>query len=291
MTAAESFDIDPGTGQITTNRALNREVTASYLVVVTATDADGEVVATAEITISVTDEDEAPSFDGTPIRELNLPENSTALDTDTDATNAQDPITYAATDPDPRPLGTGTSTITWSLKEGSDPGFSISDAGVLTATAQDYEDPKDANKDHVYELTVVAADSQYPDAKKGELLVTVKVTDVDEGQSAGSITIFNLQPEVGTNLFLDGPLTDPDGGVSNVTWQWYSNDGACPASPTFSELDPDITSTSAWAKIDRATSSSYTPTIDDHTGDDGDWNRRLIDGKSEIQGRWAAGCR
>ena len=268
LTAAESFDIDPATGQITTNRVLNREVTASYAVVVTATDADGEVVETAAITISVTDEDEAPMFTGTPIRELNVAENSADLDSDGDATNNPETITYAATDPDPRPLGTGTSTITWSLKEGSDPGFSISDAGVLTATAQDYEDPQDANKDNVYELTVVAADSQYPDAKKGELLVTVKVTDVDEGQSAGSITIFNRQPEVGIDLFLDGPLTDPDGGVSNVTWQWYSNDAACPAADTDgATLDPDRGGT-GWTKIDRATSSSYTPTIDDHTGAD-----------------------
>ena len=280
LTAAEPFNIDPVTGQITTNRALNSETDTpgtlnTYAVVVMATDADGDVISTQAITITVSNVDEAPVF-GTAFRELNLAENSTALDSDGDATNDPETITYTATDPE------GATPIIWSLEGPDSEWFEISDAGVLTVeSARDFESPTDANSDNVYELTVVAADSQYDDAKMAELLVTVKVTDVVEGQSPGSITIFNLQPEVGTNLFLEGPLTDSDGVTGAIQWQWYSLNAACPDAATVAGIDfadvstsydPDVNSDSSWAKItvsDATDDSDYTPRIDDHTGADG----------------------
>ena len=283
MTAAESFDIDPATGQITTNRPLNEEVTASYEVVVTATDADGDVATTATITINVTDVDEAPNFTGTPAREMNVAENMVLLDTDPDTAGTQPPAVYAVVDPEEPDEETH---IVWSLEGDDSEWFSISNEtppdqtprGQLTmSTARNFEAPTDANKDNVYELTVVAADSLYDDAKESRLIVTVKVIDEDEAQAPGSITIFNLQPEVDVKLFLEGgnnPLSDGDGGIRNIKWQWYARDG-CPGGvfdPTDTEDgDPDIVNTasitSSWTKITTlGTSSSYTPTPDNFNG-------------------------
>ena len=62
--------------------------------------------------------------------------------------------------------------------------------------------------------------------------VIVNVTNVDE---PGTVTLLNLQPEAGTPLRAE--LTDPDGSISGVTWEW-SKDGT---------------------PITDATSSAYTP--------------------------------
>ena len=61
----------------------------------------------------------------------------------------------------------------WS-KTGADAGkFDISADGALTFKAQpDYEAPGDANKDNVYEVTVVAADA---DGNRGTMDVEVTV--------------------------------------------------------------------------------------------------------------------
>ena len=56
--------------------------------------------------------------------------------------------------------GPNADMATWDLS-GDDAGaFSISNAGVLTfTTTPDYENPADADTDNVYEVTVVATDS------------------------------------------------------------------------------------------------------------------------------------
>ena len=58
---------------------------------------------------------------------------------------------------------------------------------------------------------------------------------------AGTVTLRSTQPRVGAALTTT--LTDPDGSISNITWQWDS-------SPNRS---------SNWATISGAASASYTP--------------------------------
>ena len=66
--------------------------------------------------------------------------------------------------------------------------------------------------------------------------ITVVVTNVDE---AGSITVSPGTPVIGTTL--TATLTDPDGGVKDVVWQWQrSRNGV------------------TWNNISEATSDSYT---------------------------------
>ena len=109
--------------------------------------------------------------------------------------------------------GSGGSTVRWSLPAGADRGdFSISSAGALTfRRTPNFESPADADRDNVYHVTVQASAGGETDDKP----VTVTVTNVDED---GSVRLSSSSPRVGSQL--TATLTDPDGSVSNVTWQW-----------------------------------------------------------------------
>ena len=86
-------------------------------------------------------------------------------------------------------------------------------AGMLTfKQSPNYEAPADAGTDNVYNVTVVATDS---DNQTAMITVTVMVTNVDE---EGTLTLSTVQPRVGTPL--TATLTDIDGAVSDVTWMW-----------------------------------------------------------------------
>ena len=69
----------------------------------------------------------------------------------------------------------------------------------------DFENERDANKDNVYEVTLVVTDSL---GKTGTYNVTVKVINSTEDNKAGRVTILNRQPEVATAL--ETTFDDPD---------------------------------------------------------------------------------
>ena len=101
---------------------------------------------------------------------------------------------------------------TWSVS-GADAGkFDIGTTGALTFKAKpDFEAPTDANKNNVYEVTVRAADG---DGNRGEM--AVKVTLENE---TGTVSLSRTQIRVGVPV--TASLSDPDGSVSSLTWQWY----------------------------------------------------------------------
>ncbi len=71
--------------------------------------------------------------------------------------------------------------------------------------------------------------------------VSIDVSNVDE---AGTVSVSLEKPEVGTALTVS--LSDPDGSLSDISWQWArSSDG------------------SNWSDISGANSDSYTPVADD----------------------------
>ena len=104
--------------------------------------------------------------------------------------------------------------FTWSVA-GPD-GSKFTAAGGPLKAKPDYEAPTDANKDNVYEVTVRAAD---PEGNIGMKAVKVTVTN---GHEDGTVTLSKTQPRVG--VAVNASLTDLDGSVSGLTWQWY--DGA-----------------------------------------------------------------
>ena len=169
------FEIDPKTGQITTDVDLNFDSAAtesdncdtlnSCVVNVSATDASGDpTTGSATVTIKITDVNEKPTFPTASMTTISRDENMTTL-----ADNAIN-VTYTATDPESR-------SLTYHLM-GPDRGkFQLSVTRVLSfKTAPDYEMPGDADSDNVYMVTVRASDGTLHEDR----MVAVTVTGVNE---------------------------------------------------------------------------------------------------------------
>ena len=231
---ANFFDINAATGQLSTKVKVNYEEAgeaedangASHTVTVTATDPFGTTTMSVVI-ITVVNVDEPPN-----IMEVNPPGDYVEDQAVTVAVAA-----YTATDPEPN-----TAAPTWSLS-GADRGqFNITAGSLTFKVAPDYEAPGDADRDNLYELMVVATDGE--DNSTSEE-VMFKVTNMDED---GVVMLSALQPRIGVEL--TATLEDPDGSISDLTWQWYRDE------PT-----GDLTANA----IEDATSATYTPTADDPT--------------------------
>ena len=152
--------------------------------------------------------------------------------------NGTGPVgTYTASDAD-------NDRIEWELPNTSHAAdrtdFTISDKGVLSfRKSPDYENPHDSNKDNVYKVTVWATDGN---GGVDDRNVTVTVTNLDE---SGSVRLSSVSPRV--NSAVSATLSDPDGGVSNPTWQWQRSSNGV-----------------TWSRISGAvTRSSYTPSNGD----------------------------
>ena len=129
--------------------------------------------------------------------------------------------------------------LEWSKAGGADAGqFMLSSGGELTfTTAPDYENPGDADGDNVYEVTVQVSDGDNTDTK--DVVVTVKNMDED-----GTVSLFPASLRVRT--VVRPTLSDPDGGISAVAWQWARSSD---------EIN--------WADIDGAVQADYLPTHSD----------------------------
>ncbi|MCY4529930.1 MAG: cadherin domain-containing protein [Chloroflexi bacterium] len=217
-TAAAFFDIDAATGQIQTKVDLDTEETTSYTATVTAADPAGLNDAIT-VTITVTNVNEPPTITG----------DVDDYTETTEATANTDPV-VTFTVADPETAGTNVLDLT-----GADASlFSLTQGGELSFDAPpNFESPADADKDNSYELTIGARDA---DGNRGTRDITVKVTNEDE---PGTVTLSAVQPRVG--VAVTASLTDIDGPVSGVTWQWSA----------------------AGTAIVDATSDTYTPIADE----------------------------
>ena len=127
--------------------------------------------------------------------------------------------TYTATD-DEDVNDLPMKPLKWSLSGADSSKFNISNEadtrGQLAFKASpDYETPASADRDNIYEVTVTVTDSAGNTDSRN---VTVRVTNENE---PGTVTLSSLQPEVGVDL--TAKLTDPDGGITGLTWQWSNN--------------------------------------------------------------------
>ena len=244
----EFFDIAKATGQITVAQKLDydavgdRTATATageYKVIVRATDPSGEE---DDITVTITAENvnEAPVVTGR--AELSVAEGITDADGELVYTSLLDaPATTESSDPtneqneyvyeDPDYLD---SIARWSL-EGDDAG-AFDHSGrfepryLQFKVAPDYENPTDMNRDNVYEVTLVATDTN-PNPPGtgvgiGRVNVWLTVTNVEE---AGKV-VFTEGETAFLNEMLVAEVQDPDDrggdlgapheGVHIVNWQW-----------------------------------------------------------------------
>ena len=272
------------------------EADGSYTVVVRATDPSGDFDTTATpqrydnrddivVTINVSDVNEAPRITQG-AAELSVNEvNSTAKDTDirkyvglgyevvagTDGTlnTADDVQQLASTNPNlyKRTEEDLVDRAIWPEPiAGPDGGlfeYSIPADGIgrrlhfKNANRPDFENPMDANRDNVYEVTITVRDE---DGAMGTKNVRVSVMNVDE---MGKLVLSPEQPDDGMPVI--ATVTDPDGIVSITNWSW--------ATATSTRVVGDTTATGAsdanndgandvgpaWTVISEATASEYKP--------------------------------
>ena len=113
----------------------------------------------------------------------------------------------------------------------------------MTDFTPDYEMPVDANMDNVYEVTVVATVV----GMSGTRDVRVTIGNMEE---MGIVTLNRKTPRVGVPV--TATLTDPDGSVSGLTWQWSITGAVADGTPN--------------GNIERATSDTYVPKAGDVDG-------------------------
>ena len=250
-----SYVINPATGQISVGPRTTLDTEAPNLsdeVAVTATDPAGTTTETAAtVTITIKNVNEAPMMSG------GLTKASLAEDFDSDTGTADVQLvvsTYAATDQESTDTNdvcaadSGGSTCRWSLSGPDAADFSIDTGGLLSfKNAPNYESPADANTDNVYMVTVVATDSTSPRLTATRDVV-ITITNADDD---GMITLSSVQPKV--RIPFMASLTDEDGGVTNVKWQWYAG-----------TIEESALTDNA---IDKATSATYEPIPADATGE------------------------
>ena len=209
--ASRSNTLTPGTGDV-----------GKFLWVM-ATYRDRQGINKTAVTVSgsavqrVPEDNTPPEFldDGNYTRKV--PENAAA------DTKIGVPVT--ATD-------TGTDNLTYTLSGTDAASFDIDAASgqLQTKAALDYETKSS------YSVTVTATD---PSGASDTITVTITVTNADD---PGKVTLSSTQPQVGTPL--TATLTDPDGDVTDLTWQWEVSDDAADRSFTL---------------INGATSATFTP--------------------------------
>ena len=240
----------------------NGDADGKYYVVVRATDPSGESD-TINVTITAENVNESPSVAGyvaLTVREgitdtndmfvyddlpLDFPGGTSPF-----AANVEGEHEYIATEPDLRD-----SIATWHL-EGDDASmFDLSGhfeprylnfKKLSDYPAPDYENPRDENQDNVYEVTIVATDT---DGNEGRIHVTVVVDNVDEpGEvvfTEGSVPYFNekLVAQVHDPDDHGGDLGEPYQDVRIVTWQWSWS----------------LTAGGTFENYPKATTNEYTP--------------------------------
>ena len=171
-----------------------------YLVTVRASD--GRTYGTLDVSVTLQDENEAPTITGR--NSFTYRENSTyAL------------YTYLATDPE-------RTVITWSVRGPDGNAFEINERGALTfETPPDFDDPGDANGDNVYQVNVVATGG---DGNDGTFDLTVTVKDLNEGPEIAGLetrTVFENHAQ----LVVTYSATDPEDTNADITlWSLSGTD-------------------------------------------------------------------
>ena len=309
----EFFDIDQASGQIMVAQELDYDAVGdrtaaatagTYMVIVRATDPSG-LADNITVTITAENVNEDPIVTGR--AELSVEEGTTdaddnlvyvrlpdapGLDQPSDPTNQQNEYVYE----DPDLLD---SIASWTL-EGDDEGaFDVSGRFepryLQFKVAPDYENPTDMNRDNVYEVTLVATDTDPLEtgaAGIGKVNVWVTVDNVEEmGKvvfTAGETAYLNemLVAEVQDPDDKGGDLGEPHQGVHVVTWQWSrsTNDSG---TPPFKDIVGATTNRYTPRDLDRGyylrATARYTDPL--RTEDDPDTNadERIAEGSLRIE--------
>ena len=226
-----SFDIDSVTGQIKVGASTVLDYDGQqkrYVVAVRATD-PGNQFATTTVTINLTDVDEDPEFgaatgdgDTNPANDANT--TLKTVDEATTGTYSRFVAMYTATDQEDN-----NTELTWTLSGSDSNDFelhmdgdcdNVVSTGVESVSlcfkeAPDFEDPDDLGNNNVYTVRVNVRDTGRNTVFK-DMTVTV-----DNEEEDPTLTLTNLQPQVGTQF--EARHDEPDDFDGSVTWQWATS--------------------------------------------------------------------
>ncbi|MDW3192028.1 MAG: cadherin domain-containing protein [Cytophagales bacterium] len=185
---ASSFDLD---GAVLTfisapdfEDPTDEDANNVYALTVRVSDGSSDVDQT--LTISVTDENEAPVFNT--VADVNVVENSTEV------------AVLSATDQDTD------AVLTYSIVGGADQGlFSLSGSSLTFTSAPDFETPSDIDGDNHYEVDVQVSDG----TNDVVLNMIVSVTDENEAPIISTASAQTIQENTAGPIILNA--TDPDG--------------------------------------------------------------------------------
>ena len=237
-TDAAFFDIGTSTGQLQTQAALDHEVKSSYTVTVAASD--GALTATVDVTVTVTNIDEA---------------GTVTLSTDQPAARAE--ITAALTDPDE-----GVSGAVWQWERSSDGNTGW--AGIGTSSPS--YTPVDGDVGYHLRATASYTDGHGP-AKTAQAASTLAVqagaNRPPEFDSATAAREVPENTEAGENIGAPVTATDPDTGDTPA----YTLGGADVSSFDIDSASGQI-QTKSGVTYDHEIKASYSVTVkaDDNNG-------------------------
>ena len=197
-TDAGLFDLDSASGELTFKQSPNFEKPLDsdsnnvYQLDITATD--GANQASQSITVTVADVNEAPTF------------ASASVNIDTDENDASFVhIVNAADDPDQG------ETLTYQLSGDDAAAFDFDAAtrALSFKATPDYESPQDQDSNNVYQINIVASDSEYDAAQA----ITIAVADLNDEApqftSASSLALDYTSVVLGTTVYT-AQATDAD---------------------------------------------------------------------------------
>ena len=243
-TDASLFDIDRETGQLITKGELNHEVTETATVLVIATDPTNEPVIIADatscntpvdhcaivtVTITINDLNEAPDVTGGTDSETAKvlyanEDDDTALGTFTTLVDGVPTTASVAYVPEDEDDGDTAAIGTAIGLEGPDKDkFEITiSPGVLAFVEEpDFEEPGDADKNNVYEVTLTSASTAEDTTRALTGKLDVKVIVVN-GDDEGEIKF--SRPVLRVGVPVTAKLEDKDGVKSISSWRWYRGD-------------------------------------------------------------------
>ena len=166
---------------------------------------DGRNYGYLGVTVTVSDVNEAPD----------ITTGKTAFAYRENSTSAL--ATFRAADPEG-------AAVAWSLSGTDSDDFAISETGVMSfAAVPDFDDPADADRDNVYEVTVEAHDGQ---GNVGSLAVAVTATDVNEGPTVSGPQSLSFAENQATDRVLGSyGAVDPEDPSGLITrWSLSGTD-------------------------------------------------------------------
>ncbi len=229
---------------------------------------DAEYDSSTSMTITVTEEDEAPIFTMGETA-YDYSENKREADDSADDLNVANFVAYdpegdapaiTLSGPDVRKFATEGATNV--LTDGTTPGALsfVASTPRVAGDQPDFENPEDANEDGVYEVTVTATSG----SKTNPLSVRVTVTNA---QDPGEVSLSARQPRIGVPISAM-VVSDEDGDVSGLRWQWSATrelPDDCLAATLEALNDDEENPRWQTAKGDGTRTATYTP----QTADDG----------------------